>query len=512
MRTKQAFKNLVSSLLLELVVALSGIIVPRFFTAFYGSSVSGLVSSVSQFITYMSLVEAGIGAAGLVALYGPLAKKDNDSISAIVSAARQFYLRSGLIFVGLIALLIGVYPFFVNNEITDMSFIRMMMFILSLNGIVDYFFLGKYRLLLQADQKGYVIYNIQIVGTVVMTAVSLVLIHFEYSALLVKGVAALIYVLRSVFVALYVKLKYPDVNFKAKPDTASFSQRWSALLHQVVSLIVNNAPVVLLTLMVSGKALVEVNIFSTYNYVAYALFTLLNSIGNGIRASFGQVMANKEGDVLKKSYSTYEYLFFIIVFFCYVCMGVLLYPFIELYCVDFPDSSLYIGWSLVILFTLVSFLQTLRIPAQTIIVGAGHFKETQSRAIAEAVINLSISIALVRLLGIEGVLIGMLASFVYRAIDMVFYVEKYFIKGTAKKTLIRFLRNSVASAAVIFAGIKFVPMHADGWIQWMIYSVLFAFCAGVFLLAVNIIFEKSEFIACFERFKEMFFRKKVKED
>ena len=63
MRTKQALKNMVASLMLQIVVALSGIIVPRFFTAFYGSTVNGFVSSVNQFITYMNLVEAGIGAA-----------------------------------------------------------------------------------------------------------------------------------------------------------------------------------------------------------------------------------------------------------------------------------------------------------------------------------------------------------------------------------------------------------------------------------------------------------------
>ena len=59
MRTKLAMKNMVFSLLLELATAISGIIVPRFFTALYGSAVNGLVTSINQFITYMTLVEAG---------------------------------------------------------------------------------------------------------------------------------------------------------------------------------------------------------------------------------------------------------------------------------------------------------------------------------------------------------------------------------------------------------------------------------------------------------------------
>ena len=74
MRTKQAMKNVATSFLLQIVLALSGIIVPKFFIEVFGSSVNGLVSSINQFITYMSLVEAGIGAAGTVALY-PLDRK-----------------------------------------------------------------------------------------------------------------------------------------------------------------------------------------------------------------------------------------------------------------------------------------------------------------------------------------------------------------------------------------------------------------------------------------------------
>ena len=55
MRTKLALKNASMSLLLQLVLAISGILLPRFFIALYGSAVNGLVSSIGQFISYMSL-------------------------------------------------------------------------------------------------------------------------------------------------------------------------------------------------------------------------------------------------------------------------------------------------------------------------------------------------------------------------------------------------------------------------------------------------------------------------
>ena len=115
MRTKQAFKNALMSLLLQITLALSGIIIPRFFISLYGSPVNGLVSSIKQFITYMGLVEAGIGAAGTVALYRPIADKNVNRINGIVSAARSFYMRSGVLFTILLIAFVIFYPYAVNN-------------------------------------------------------------------------------------------------------------------------------------------------------------------------------------------------------------------------------------------------------------------------------------------------------------------------------------------------------------------------------------------------------------
>ena len=59
MRGKQALKNMVASLLLQVIVLLSGLILPRFILEAYGSSVNGMITSVNQFLTYLGLAEAG---------------------------------------------------------------------------------------------------------------------------------------------------------------------------------------------------------------------------------------------------------------------------------------------------------------------------------------------------------------------------------------------------------------------------------------------------------------------
>ena len=54
MRGKQAFKNMVANLFLQVIVLLSGLILPRFILEAYGSSVNGMITSVNQFLTCRS--------------------------------------------------------------------------------------------------------------------------------------------------------------------------------------------------------------------------------------------------------------------------------------------------------------------------------------------------------------------------------------------------------------------------------------------------------------------------
>lgn len=493
MRTKQAFKNVTFSLILQLVTAISGLIIPRFFISLYGSSVNGLVSSVNQFITCMGLVEAGIGAAGTVALYCPLAEKDNRTVSGIVSAARMFYLRSGLIFAGLVAALVLLFPLLVQNEITDRFFIRTMILVLSINGLVDYFFLGKYRVLLLADQHGYVISVAQIFGTIVTTALSIALMNLGYSALLVKAAAACVYLLRSIAVGIYVRKHYPYVNFREKPNFNAFGQRWAALLHQVVGMIVTNTDIVVLTLLLPQNALSTVSIYSVYNLVASALQGLMNSVSNGLGSGFGEVIARGEQQVLKKSFSNYEYAFFMVIFIAYTCMASLMYPFVRLYSAGFTDGVNYLSWTLVVMFTITGLLQSLRLPGLTIICAAGHYRQTRMRAVLEACINLVVSVALIRPLGIVGVLLGTCASYLYRTADVIIYNARKFLPGTLKISARRLIRGLVLSVLLVLLSQRFIPSEMGGWMSWLVWAMADGIIVTTVIVLANVIIEPNEF-------------------
>ena len=119
------------------------------------------------------------------------------------------------------------------------------------------------------------------------------------------------------------------------------------------------------------------------------------------------------------------------------------------------------------------------------ICAAGHYEETKWRAIAEAGINLTVSLALVRSLGIVGVLLGTLASYGYRTFDVIFYNSRYLVKGVWKRSIRRILVNLLAAGiCLILWGVCPKP-YASGYLSWAADGVICGALAVCLIFLVN---------------------------
>lgn len=497
MRSEQAFKNMAANLALQVVVFLAGIILPRFILEAYGSAVNGMITSVNQFLTYLGLAEAGVATASVVALYNPLALGRKDEVNSILAATRKFYNRSGVLFFTLTAVLVAVYPLFISGQL-DHSLVRWMIAVLAGSTLIDYFFLGKYRVLLNANQEGYVVAIVQSIGTIINMAVSIALIYAGAGVLLVKAVATGVYVLRLFLIRAYTRRKHPELDFHAPPAEHALRQKNAALLHQVVGIIVNNTDTAVLTICLGKRSLLEVSVYGVYMLVVNAVNQLLTSFFNGLTAGFGEVIAKNEKEVLRKSYSSFEYMYFIILFVAVACMGVLLVPFIAVYTMNMDDVQ-YVRPVTAALFTLLIFLQNVRMPAMTIICSAGHYKQTRYQAVAEAAINIVVSLALVWKWGMNGVLLGTVCSYGYRSFEMILYTSRHLISETAKTSFIRIVRNGIAVGILIAAGLMFIPQEMSSFVSWFLYACGLGVLSCAVIVGVNYAAEPREFKSLVER-------------
>ena len=155
MRAKRIFQNVTTNLIVQMVLLGSGLIIPHLIMKNYGSEMNGMVASITQFIAYAALIELGIGNSSIIALYKPLADKNYEGISSIVTESKKMYLNSAYIYAVIILLIAMLYPHLYPLRFSFWFIFDLVLCIGAVNA-VDYFFLGKYKVLLIADQKYYI--------------------------------------------------------------------------------------------------------------------------------------------------------------------------------------------------------------------------------------------------------------------------------------------------------------------------------------------------------------------
>lgn len=84
-------KNLITALILQVATILQGLILPRLIITTFGSDVNGLISSVTQFLSFISLLEGGLGAVVLAELYAPMEVDDKVKIKSVLLACQRFF-------------------------------------------------------------------------------------------------------------------------------------------------------------------------------------------------------------------------------------------------------------------------------------------------------------------------------------------------------------------------------------------------------------------------------------
>ena len=473
-RKKEVLLTVASNFSLQIVTAVCGFILPPLIIGTFGSSVNGMVSSISQFIAYLNIVEAGVGGAAIAALYKPLALGDIACRNGILSATARFYNRSGVLFTVLIFALAFVYPLIVGGEV-DRVQSALMVLVLGITGAAEFFLIGKYRVLLTADKRLYVISFVQMLAAIMNTALAVVMIKIGFGILMVKLISALVYLSRYVFIALYVHKKYRDIDFHATPDTSAISQSKNVLVHQIGGLVVFNSPLVLISIFCSLK---DASVYTVYALVFSAVNSLLGAFCNGMQSFFGELLVIDSVSRTRVIFSRYETVFFAVEGWFYSMTYLLIMPFMRLYTAKMTDAD-YIQPDLAFLFVAVGILNNIRNPSVQLINAAGHFKETQWRSAAEAAINVACSIVGVIVLDFKGVLFGAICSGLYRGIDAVFYTSRN-ILYSVRAGFVTFAK--IAAVGLFFATLcrifQIFSFKPASYMQWCGFAVLY----GIFLL------------------------------
>ena len=278
--------NITSYAILQVVNMMVGLFLPRLYLAVYGSEVNGVISTVNSFISYFSYLEAGIGLTLIHALFKPLAQNNFEQTNGILSYSKKQYGRISGIYFCLVVLLSALFPVFSSSEaLSKVEFIALV-FVIGLYGSLDFFTMSKYRVLLTADRKEYVISNASIVAQLLRFGFVWLLLQFNISVVFVKIAPILTLIIRSLILRIYIKRNYPNVNYSVTPttDLSVTSNRWDALLLQISINTSVSLPTIIISQVLGFK---EANIYAVYSLVASAMISIVSALSSGIAPKMG---------------------------------------------------------------------------------------------------------------------------------------------------------------------------------------------------------------------------------
>lgn len=495
-RGNVAMKNISSNLLLQFVVIISGFIIPKLLISSFGSDTYGLVASITQFLSLIMLLEAGIGPVIKAKLYKYIAKDDKNKILLTLKDADKFFKRIGYIFIVYTIILCFLFPL-MNNEF-ESAFTTSLIIIMAVSTLFEYFFGIVYNLYLQADKKYYVTSNVQIFCYIFNIILVVALIHFGASILIVKIANTIAFAVKPFFLSWYVRKKM-NIQFKKSQGEEKIENKFDGLSQHIAYVISSNTDVTVLTIFTN---LATVAIYSVYNLVASAVKNIVGALVNGMDAIFGDMFARNEKEILKRSFGIYEFMYFTISMIIYLTTMVLIVPFIRIYTTGITDAN-YIQTSFAFIVILASIVGSARTVYSSLVYSIGHFKQTNKVAWIEAIVNVVVSVVLVIEYGLVGVAIGTLVSTLIRFVYFMYYASNVVLKRSFTiciKWLIAMTVEIIICCVFMHTPIfDYVP---GNYFSWSLYALIVLFINICVVAIINIICNYDQFRETFGFVKE----------
>ena len=222
------------------------------------------------------------------------------------------------------------------------------------------------------------------------------------------------------------------------------------MTHHLSYFIHRNTDIVILSLF---SSLANISVYTIYNTVINILEQLLLSISSGLSGAVGSLLAREEIKRLNQLVDRYEAWNNALATATMTVCAILILPFVLIYTNSVTDAQ-YIQPMFAYLMIAGSYAYSIRLPVGCIISAAGHYRETKAGAIGEMVINLGLSLLLVKPLGLVSVALGTVVAMSFRTFHTVWYLSKNILHRPVYKFLLKLCCNLIVSV-LLFYGVSY---------------------------------------------------------
>mgnify|MGYP004573360587 FL=1 len=407
MRSTNSIKNAITAVISNVVTILIGIVSQAIFIKTLGAEYLGINGLFTNIVSMLGIVELGIGSAIIYNLYEPIAKDDKEKIKSLMNLYKKSY-RVIAVIVFIIGMMI--IPF-LKNIVGDISIDINIEFIYSLFiiDVVASYLLTYKRSILYANQKTYITNIVHIGYLIVMNTLQIVILLIAKNFIAYLMIKIICRILENIVITIIANRKYPYIKEKNvkkidKKTTKDIIKKVKGLIfHKVGSFVVLGTDNIIIS---KFLGVVTVGLYSNYNMIIQAVSNLFLQVFDSLIASVGNLLV--EGNC-KKSYEIYKNMLMInSILFTFATTEIicLIEPFIKVWI-----GEQYILSKVVLIILMVNFyIQGMRKTCLVFKMAAGIFHEDRYFPIIESIINIIVSVILVKIIGLPGVFLGTIVS------------------------------------------------------------------------------------------------------
>ena len=257
---------------------------------------------------------------------------------------------------------------------------------------------------------------------------------------------------------------------------------FSLIIHKIGEVSIHQTDNIIISAFIST---VLVGKISNYNLVITSVTTFINIIFNSVTASIGNLIATESKKRQKEIFDIYNFIGFWLYGFASICYWVLFTPFITLWI----GSENLIDTASLLLIVICQYLVGQRLTVNNMKTAGGIFKQDRYVSLVQGIINLVVSLALAKFMGLPGVYIGTLVSGLYANIVRPIVMYKNMFGTSAREYFIKsVIYLCVALGTGALTSFIFTPLLKLG--SWFVFFGSAILCA----IFINVVF----FIAFFK--------------
>ncbi|MBP1585439.1 MAG: lipopolysaccharide biosynthesis protein [Lachnospiraceae bacterium] len=417
-RTEYSARNSTVAVISRVSAILMGFIARVVFTHTLSSAYVGINGLFSDILNIMAISELGAHTAVSFALYKPIASGDTEKQKTIMRMFRRFYhIVAGIILAGGLA----VIPF-LGILIRDKDAVPHLTLIYLLyvaNSVLSY--IGIYRkIIIDAHQQSYIPTIIRTAFWILQNILQIVVLLLTRNFILYLCIWIVCTVVSNICIYIKAGKMYPfldekDVKKLEDKDKLSFDENVKAMMiHKAGSVIVNNTDNLLLSSLVGTIAL---GCYSNYYLIIGSVRQVLEQLFEGMTASIGEMNVRVSKDRIIRVFDS----IFFIGQWVYGLITIMLFEILDVFVSLSFGSQYRFDTKITIVLCMIFYFSGMRQPVLIFRNSMGLFKYDKWKAVAEAVINLAVSLVLGFRYGTVGVFLGTLISLLLTS----FWVEPF---------------------------------------------------------------------------------------